>query len=223
VKGYVEPAPPMILAAIRGEPSTIARIGSTTLTLLALPEAIEPENGGWVVVLEAEAGSTWAPCDLVRIPKGKRLAGKGIVRALLLSSEKAEPDLPPPAWRELPAVPFAPFEEADAGKLPVEIDGLFASEVSASRVELKVGDARAEVPRHWLARTLFRVALHGVRLGYIETYEGFFVDDRGDKVRIGLRKGETRSEIAVDRDAALGALERLYRAVAPPGYRERVS
>lgn len=223
VKGYVEPAPPMILAAIRGEPSTIARIGSTTLTLLALPEAIEPENGGWVVVLEAEAGGLWAPCDLVRVAKGTRLPGKGIVRALLLTSEKAEPDPVPPAWRELPALPFAPFEEAEAGELPVEIAELVVGEASAGRVEVKIGDAKAEVPRHWLARTLFRVALHGMRLGYIETYEGFFVDDRGDKVRFGLRKGEERTEIALDRDAALAALERLYRAVAPPGYRERAS
>lgn len=225
VKGYVEPAPPMILAAVRGEPSIIARIGSTTLTLVALPESIEPELGGWVVVLEAENGSPYAPCDLVRIAKGKRLAGKGIVRALVLTSEKSEPDPIPAAWHELPALPFAPFEDAQAGALPLAIDALAISDAGAGRVELKIGEKKAEVPRHWLARTLYRVALHGMRLGYIETYEGFFVDDRGDKVRLGLRNGGggARSEIVLDREAALAAVERLYRAVAPAGYRERAS
>ena len=224
VKGYVEPAPPMILAAVRGEPSAIGRIGATTLTLVALPHEIAPAHGAWVVVLEAEIGSAHAPCDLVRVPKGKALPGKGIVRALVLASDAAEPDAIPPVWLSLPDPPFAPFEEATPGVLPLRIgDALAVIEKSPSRVEITIGDAKAEVPRHWLARTLFRVALHGVRLGYIETYEGLYIDDRDVDVRIGLRQGEARTETRVARSEALATLERLYRAVAPPGYRERVS
>jgi len=227
VKGYVDPAPPMILAATSGKAAAIGRIGrigSTTLTLVDLPNAISPPHGGWVVVLEADEGGAFAPCDLVRVPKGKALPGNGIVRALVLASDAAEPDAVPPVWRSLPEPPFAPFEESAPGALPVLFGGaLGVVEKGPTRVEISIGDAKADVPRHWLARTLYRVALHGVRLGYIETYEGLYIDDRDDDVRIGLRKGDARAETRIARSEALSTIERLYRAIAPPGYRERAS
>lgn len=180
-------------------------------------------------MLEAEASSTHAACDLVRIPEGATLDGAGIVRALVLASDEVAPDPIPPAWLELSAPPFAAYEEAEPGSLPLELasaagDVMRIEEVSPSVVAIAAGGAKAEVPRYWLARMLHRVALHGLRLGYAETYGGFFVDDRpgeehGDElVRLGVRGG---TGVAIPRSEAAAAIERMYRAVAPPGYRER--
>jgi hypothetical protein len=73
---------------------------------------------------------------------------------------------------------------------------------------------------------LHRVALHGLRIGYAETYGGFFVDDRGEDVRMGVRNGDGAgsgvSSVMVARAEALEVIERMYRAVAPAGYRERL-
>jgi hypothetical protein len=70
---------------------------------------------------------------------------------------------------------------------------------------------------------LFRIGLHGLRLGYIETYGGFFVDDRGDgPVHVGIREGQTRHALRVERAETLAFVERLYRAVAPDDYAERL-
>jgi hypothetical protein len=73
----------------------------------------------------------------------------------------------------------------------------------------------AEIPRHWLARLLFRLALHGFRLGRVETYGGFFAADHEDGVTIGV---PGTSAVARPEE-----IERLYRAVAPDGYTERLS
>jgi NAD(P)H dehydrogenase (quinone) len=227
-KAYVTPPPPMVLASTRGAPGVLAHIGRTTLSLVELPELIDPPRGGWVVVLEAEAGGVHAACDLLRIPEGVALAGAGIVRALLLTSSDAAPDAVPASWSAVPAAPFAPFEDAEAGTLPLEVaTRMRIEEVSPSVVAIAVGETRAEVPRYWLARTLYRVALHGLRMGYAETYGGFFVDDRADDVRLGVRGeggGATAesSSVTLARDEALAAIERIYRAVAPAGYRERL-
>jgi NAD(P)H dehydrogenase (quinone) len=224
-KAYVTPSPPMVLASMRGEACALARIGRTTLSLIELPVTIAPAHGGWVVVLEVEAGSTFAPCDLLRIPEGATLESAGIVRALLLTSDEKGPDAPPPIWNVEPEAPFAPYEEVPAVALPLEHAGLRIEEVSAATVAIAIGDAKTETPRYWLARMLHRVALHGLRMGYAETYGGFFVDDREEEIRMGVRAtdGNPEAVVRLERTAALAAVERMYRAVAPAGYRERLT
>jgi NAD(P)H dehydrogenase (quinone) len=221
-KAYVTPPPPMVLASTRGAPGVLAQIGRTTLTLLELPDAIAPARGGWVVVLEVEAESAHAACDLLRIPEGATLAGAGIVRALLLASTDAAPDAVPASWSSVPTAPFAAFEDAPPGTLPMQVATMRIEEASASTVAITLGDARAEVPKYWLARMLHRIALHGLRVGYAETYGGFFIDDRGDDVRMGVRGSANAGAVTVARGEALGLIEALYRAVAPAGYRERL-
>ena len=222
VKAYREPGPPMVLASMRGEARPLATIGTTTLALVELPETLAPPHGGWVVVLEATPDSAHAACDLHRIAPGAVLDGAGIVRALVFASDAAPPDPVPPSWSAAPAPPFAPWEDAPPGALPFAELGLEAVFRSASMAAVTVGKTTADVPRYWLARTLFRIALHQLRLGYVETYGGFFVDDRGTgPVTIGLRSGEGRETITVARTEALAFVERLYRAVAPVGYLER--
>ncbi len=226
VKAYVTPAPPMVLASMRGQPGALARIGRTTLTLEELPETIAPPHGGWVVVLEAESGGAHAACDLLRIPEGGALPGRGIVRALVLASDEVAPDAIPPIWLELPAPPFPPHEEEAPGTLPITVtgkDGALAmkiEELSPRAVEITIGERRIETPRYWMARMLHRVALHGFRVGYAETYGGFFIDDRSDDILLGVRDAPP---VTLDRAEALRAIERIYRAVAPAGYRERLS
>ncbi len=222
VKVYREPGPPMVLASMRGEPRPLATVGTTTLTLVELPETIAPPRGGWVVVLEALPDSGHAACDLYRIAPGATLGGSGIVRALVLASDATEPDPVPPSWIAAPSPPFAPWEDVPPGDLPFADRGIEVAVQSRTVVAITVGAMAAEVPRYWLARMLFRVGLHQLRLGYVETYGGLFIDDRGDgPVSIGLRSGTRRASIAIDRDEALSFVERLYRAVAPPGYTER--
>jgi hypothetical protein len=217
----------MVLASTRGRPGVLAMIGRTSLTLLELPEVIAPEHGGWLIVLEAEAGSVHAACDLVRIPDGMKLGGAGIVRALLLSSTDAGPDPVPASWERVAGAPFVVYEEAAPGSLPLDVANgemrMRIAEVSASTVGITIGETKAEVPRFWLARMLHRVAMHGLRLGYAETYGGFFVDDREDHVRLGVRgaKGSAAAAVTVPRAEAVETIERMYRAVAPKGYRER--
>jgi hypothetical protein len=68
---------------------------------------------------------------------------------------------------------------------------------------------------------LFRIALHRPMIGYVETYGGFFYDDRptpDGTVRIGLRGAQP---LAFAPDEALALVEALYRAVAPERYTER--
>ena len=93
------------------------------------------------------------------------------------------------------------------------------SEVDAKWVDIALRGSSARVPRYWLARMLFRIALHRPLLGYVETYGGFFFDDRAAEVRIGLRGG---ADIALAPAEALELVEAMYRAVAPEGYRERI-
>jgi hypothetical protein len=170
----------------------------------------------------------------VRVPAG-------IARALVFSGD-APPDPIPPSWTALPPAPIPVFEDAPRGELPFVHGGLRVEERSPTTVAVLVEDAVAEVPRYWLARMLFRVALHGLRLNYVETYGGFFVDDSqgvgdehggdehggdehvGDEhvVQLGIRVEGKRVAIAVARSEALAVVERLYRAVAPADYRERI-
>lgn len=225
VKPYVAPAPPLSLAAIDGAPGVIARIGAAELALVGRPAV--PPRGGWIVVLEADEGSAHAAGDLIYAPAGAALDAGGITRALVLAADDAAPDPPPPSWRALPPPPFAPFEDAAPGALPLRLGGLAVEEAPDGTVAISLdgGGATAQVPRYWLARMLFRAALHGFRLGYIETYGGLFLEDRGGAapdVELGLRTASGKTAIAIPRAEALAAVERLYRAVAPAGYRERL-
>lgn len=223
VKAYGAPAPPMSIADTDSVDGTVARIGHTTLTLVVSPKTIAPAHGAWVVVLACDGEGVHAPCDLVRIPEGASLDATGILRALVLTSDRAQPDAPTRLWEELPPPPFAPFEDELSGTLPFERTGLEVREVTPTTVAITIGEASAVVPRYWLARMLFRVALHGIALGYVETYEGFFVDDRDVReVKLGVRTATERATISVARSKAMGFIEALYRAVAPPGYRERI-
>ena len=193
-----------------------------------LRELAARPDGGWMVVLEADARGAHVACDLIRIPEGATLDGTGIVRALVLTSDAAPPDPVPPVWRGALPAPFPPFEEGERGALPLAIhDGalrMLIEEASPSLVRITIGDRAAEVPRYWLARLLHRVALHGVKLGYAETYGGFFSDDRSGALRLGLRSSGPAGEVSVTIPGgeALAMLERIYRAVAPPGYTERL-
>ena len=224
VKPYVTPAPPLVLAPLHGDLGVVARIGRTTLTLVESPATIAPLHGGWVVVLEARAPSDHAPGDLLRLPAGASLNGAGIARALVFASLDDPPDPVPPAWHTLPPPLFPPFEAGPRGALPLTFgdDALRITETSETIVTIACGGATADVPRYWLARMLFRLGLHGLRVGYTETYGGFFVDDRDPAIRIGLRIPFAEpAEVLVPRGDAPGVLERLYRAVAPEGYTER--
>jgi NAD(P)H dehydrogenase (quinone) len=225
VKAYRHPSPPMALASLRSEARPLATIGRTTLELVELPTAIAPRYGGWVVVLEATPGSGHAACDLYRVAEGATLDGTGIVRALVLTSEVLGPDAVPPSWKALPEARFVPFEDGTAGTLPFMGSGLRVEERGPGLVLVSAGGRMtAEVPRYWLARTLFRVGLHDLRLGYVETYGGFFVDDRGSgPVHVGLRRNGEQETVAIERGEALAFVERLYRAVAPRDYVERPS
>jgi multimeric flavodoxin WrbA len=224
VTALSDPPPPLLSIPRRAPAGPLARIGSTTLSRLDRPASIAPARGGWVVVLESDAGSSHAPGDVLRIPRDGSLAGDGIARALLLASDDLEPDDWPSAWTALPEPPFPPFEDAAPIDLPLAIDdALHVERVSDSLVRITLDDHAAEIPRYWLARTLFRVALHRLRLGYVETYGGLFVDDRADAIRIGLRTASGPHARSFERALALATIERIYRAVAPPGYRERLT
>ncbi len=225
-KSYVEPAPPMLLAPTEGASGTVARIGTTALTLIERRGRIAPQRGCWVVVLGADRGSPHEACDLIRVPAGATLDARGISSALVLADPYLGPESPPPSWQALPPPPFPPFEDAPPGALPFRLGALTVEGTRSGAVAISLEGATAAVPRYWLARMLFRVALHRLRLGYVETYGGLFIDDHpaweGGAIEIGLRTASGRAAIAIPQDEAIGAIERLYRAVAPPGYRERL-
>lgn len=224
-KRYGGAAPAMVLTGLRGTGSTIAAIGETTLELVVGPGQIAPPRGGWVVVLEAVADSPHLAADLIRIAPGAILDGAGIVRALVFASATASPDLPPASWRAAPISPFAPLEDLPRATLPLEIDALSITERSPSVIAATIRGVTVEVHRHWLARTLFRLGLHGLRLGYVEVYGRMFFDDHAgqtDHIDIGVRAGLALERITIPRATAMTVIESLYRSVAPPGYLERL-
>lgn len=218
VKVYTDPAPPMLLSDLKTA-GRIGTVGATHLDLVVSPRTIAPPKGGFVVVLEGTEPAF--ACDLYRIEPGASLDGAGIARALVFASDEVTPDPVPASWSAVPAPAFAPFEEAAAGALPIDVGNLHVSAPpDASLVTMRIGEKSGEVPRYWLARMLYRLGLHAYRLGYVETYGGFFVDDRGDgPVKMGLRGVGTA---AIPRADLPAAVERLYRACAPPGYVERL-
>lgn len=218
VKVYTEPAPPMMLSNLRTT-GRVGSIGTTHLDLVVRPSGITLPKGGFVVVLEAAGGDSF-DCDLYRLDPGVRLDCTGIVRALVFSGEDLPPDPVPDSWAIAPPPAFKPFEEAAPGSFPVNSGKMHVLEGKPGHVTVRIGDKSADIPRYWLARLLYRLGLHRYRLGYVETYEGFFVDDRGDgPIKIGVR---SVGNIEVSRKKAPALIEKLYRAVAPPGYVERL-
>lgn len=225
-KSYVDPPPPLMLAGLEGRtPGRVGSIGNARLTLARPPFA--PARGGYVVVLAVD-GDDAVETDLVYVPPGAVYAGEGVRCALLLDSETADVSPPPRVWDRVPDAPFAAYERASAGTLPWQYEGLTVEAISDEVAAVHLAGFHASVPRYWLARTLFRVALHsaiddGVRLdipkpclGYVETYGGFFYDDRKG-FRLGVRAG---ASIQLPAEALTSVIESLYRAVAPPGYAE---
>jgi len=225
-KPYRDDAPPLMIRELgREAPGRLGAVGDVTFELAAPPFA--PPNGGWVVVVDSEAPEAFAG-DLVRIPPGASW-DPPIERALLMSSPSAAPEPPPNVWTD---VAPAPFERTEAQPLPQTVGALEICGLSDAGAELRLGDRTAVVPRYWLARMLFRIALHTAvddarRLerprpcfGYVETYGGFFYDDRDGAFRLGLRGADATVEIAPD--ALVDTLARLYSAVAPEGHTEHL-
>jgi hypothetical protein len=210
---------PMLLAdLLRGDAAPVGVVGDATLALVVAPARIALPRGGWVIVLAG--GGAHFPGDLVHVPAGAELPPDGIERALVLAGPQP-PEPPPPSWRETPAPPFAVYEDAAPGAFPAVAGELRVDAASDAVATVRVGaGAPAEVPRYWAARMLFRIALHGYQLGHVETYGGFCYDDTGGAYRLGVRGA---GAAAFDRAGIAAAVERLYRAIAPPGYIERLA
>ncbi|MEQ9324739.1 MAG: hypothetical protein RIF41_36575 [Polyangiaceae bacterium] len=224
-KPYVPDGAPLGLWALADEPAGPVARAANAMMELWTGEAgdsvgtVTAPAGAWVVVLEADS-ETFAATDLLRLaPRAEPYRLSGVGRALVVHSPSAEVGPRPESWDRTPVAPFAAFEDGERGALPVTIDTMRATARDDARVTIALeGQGEADVPRHWLARMLFRLGLHGYRVGYLETYGGFFYDDR-DGHRLGLRDmGHVRF---ADRAACAQAVETLYRAVAPPGYHER--
>jgi hypothetical protein len=171
-------------------------------------------------VLAADGAATHRACDLIHLIPGGSLDASGIERALVLESGTLAASPPPDSWRRLPDRLIAPFEDGPRHPLPFSRAGIDAVDADATDVTIRVGGASARVPRYWLARTLFRTTLHRPLLGYVETYGGFFFDDRrqaSEGITLGLRASD---RITLPAPEALSLVEALYRAVAPEGYTE---
>ncbi len=213
-------APPFHLIDVFREPEgrVLAEVAAARMQLWVSPGPSPVVGAGYVCVLEASRDSPFAACDLVYLDGPRAL--EGVRRALVFTAPEATP--PPPSWDEVPTPLMLPFEDGAGLTLPLTVEGIELALVSDERVRVSIGASQRDVPRYWLARMLFRLALHGFSLGYLETYEGFFYDDRraaDSGYRLGLRDGEV---VTVPRARIREAVERLYRAVAPPGYTERL-
>jgi len=220
-KAYGDDVVPFLLAETGTDPTaTLAAVGDTTLDLLVDPGHLVFPQGGYLVVLDAAPDSLHFIGDLLYVPPGAAVPTEGLRRALRLSSTTAAPALPPPSWTALPEAPVA-FEDAPPGALPLTIGTLTVEAASPEAVTLRIdGRPAGEIPRFWLSRMLFRVLLHGFALGYVETYGGFYYDDREGHYRLGVRG---HGHLALTREEIAWAVPQLYRAVAPAGYTERPS
>lgn len=219
-KSYGDAEVPFLLAGLHDEgPRVLGRMGDTTMRLVVRPESLELPLGGYVLVLEASSEG-YFPGDLVYAPQGSVVPVEGLARALVFTAEGVAPLPPPAVWDEVPRAPFPPFEDGPRGALPIEIGGMRLSAGVGDDVTVELGGQRAEVPRYWLARFVFRVALHGYALGYVETYGGFFYDDRDGQRRLGLRGA---GSVAIGERELAATFERLYRAVAADGHVERIA
>jgi hypothetical protein len=221
-KSYVATPPRLaLLDALHEDSRTLARVGDATLRLVVRPSSLGAPRGAYVVVLAAGGGAAHRACDLIHLPPGASLDASGIDRALVLEGDTVAASPPPDSWKRLPDPVTPPFEIGSRQPLPFTSAGLAAVEPDASDVTIRIGASSARVPRYWLARTLFRITLHRPLLGYVETYGGFFFDDRrqaSEGISLGLRGGE---RITLPAPEALALVEALYRAVAPEGYTER--
>jgi hypothetical protein len=219
-KAYTANAPLLALCDLgREAEGPVAWVGDASLDLVVRPTTVAAPRGAYVVVLEVEPGVLHHACDLIHVPPGATLDAKGILRALVFGSVAHDVDPPPASWDRVPGSPMAPLEDVARASLPFARDGVRVTALDPERVQVTLGEAEAVVPRHWLARMLFRIALHPPVFGYVETYGGLYYDDRSrETVRLGLRGG---SEIVLRPDDALRLVEGLYRAVAPEGYTEK--
>jgi len=221
-KPYVA-APPRLalLDALHEDARVLARVGDATLRLVVRPSTVAAPRGAYVVVLTADGGAPHRACDLIHLPPGVSLDASGIDRALVLEGGTVAASAPPDSWKRLPDSLIPPFESGRRLPLPFSRAGLAAVEPDPSDVTIRIGDSSARVPRYWLARTLFRITLHRPLLGYVETYGGFFFDDRRqttDGIVLGLRGGD---RIILPAAEALSLVEALYRSVAPECYAEQ--
>ncbi len=216
VKAYADNVPFFLEDVRRGPPGTLARVGEVGLALVVRPAAIDAPRGAYVVVIEGEAPHFDG--DLLWIPPGGRLDGAGLRRVLVASSERTDADPPPEAWERPPQSPMAPFEDGAPGALPLTLGPLHFVAEDDHQVRVEAAGRVAHLPRHWAARLLFRLPLHGFRLGYAETYGGLFWDDRDGASRLGVRGLDALDLPPADR---LPTVDALYRALAPPHYRER--
>ncbi len=211
---------PFVIADTASESArAIAAVGNARMALVVAPGELVCERGGYALILAGDAPHCSG--DLVYLPPGATVDATGVARALVVTSADADAAPPPPSWDEVPAPPFAVYEDAAPGALPVSVGGLVVDAPSDAMASVRIGDGPAvEVPRYWLARMLFRLALHGFGLGYLETYGGFYYDDTDGTYRLGLRDS---GAIELTRSDVAAAVERLYRAVAPNGYVERLT
>jgi hypothetical protein len=218
-KAYGDDVVPFLLADTgRSPPASLAAVGDTTLDLLVAPSLVTLPQGGYLVVLDAAPESLHFAGDLIHVPPGEAVPTEGLRRALRLSSPSAAPAPPPPSWTDVPEAPFATFEDAAPGALPVQIGNLTVEAASPAAVTVRLdGRPAGEIPRFWLTRMLFRVALHAFAIGYVETYGGFYYDDREGRYRLGVRG---HGHIDLTREEMASAIPELYRAVAPAGYTE---
>ncbi len=214
VKAY-RGTPPFHLVDVMAatESMWLGQIGDTRMDLFLNPTHLRAP--GYLVVLEATEQGGWFPCDLVHVSEPTKLSG--IRRGLFFSG--ASVAAPPPSWTEVPTPLMAAFDESERLPLPLSVQGIVLEAVDDAWARVRIGSSAAVVPRYWLARMLFRLPLHDFALGYLETYEGFYYDDRGGH-RLGIRGGEA---VCMDRPGIESVVRSLYRAVAPSGYSERLS
>ncbi|MCA9631667.1 MAG: hypothetical protein KC766_28620 [Myxococcales bacterium] len=218
-KSYGPKAPPFHLVGLKQDDAQLlGRVDTSSLELLVQPREVVAPRGGYLCVVTA-SGEVHAECDLLFLPPGTTFDASGIERALWFSDAEHEAEPPTQVWEQLPEPDFLPFEEAEPGSLPFVQGELKVDAVDDQFARVSIGERSSEVPRYWLARFLFRLGLHGYQIGYLETYGGFFYDDQGGH-RLGVR-GLGAIDIAPGNIRE--TVERLYRAVAPPGYVERLS
>ncbi len=205
-KSYAAQPPPLMLRETdREAPSVVARVGEASLTLVVRPRAARDPRGAYVLVLDADAGVAHHSCDPDPRSPRRTLDATGIARALVFASHAGDAGAPPPFVGRVPTAPMAPFEDGPRAALPAVLRRNRRGRGGrASRGSVTLGAASAVVPRHWLARMLFRVALHPPALGYVETYGGFFYDDRAGTVFAWDSARAGRSLVSSDEARAAG-------------------
>ncbi len=223
-KPYVAQPPPLVLFdALHDDAHTLARVGDVTLRLVVRPSTVTASRGGYVVVLATDSPAAHRACDLVHLGPGESIDTRGVERALVLEGDTLAASPPPESWSRLPEPLVAPFESGPRHALPFSRAGIEATGADATEVTIRVRESSARVPRYWLARMLFRITLHRPLLGYVETYGGFFFDDRrqaSEGISVGLRGGD---RVTLPPAEAMSVVEALYRAVAPEGYTEQLT